>query len=116
MSDRRRRRQAVLLVTVADATILQRPWDIPDSIVRGQVYVKNLSLVDAQGFVRTYNKRALETRVPDNLWALVLRHAHYQSDPGADLERPVDEASAEARLAAIAAACFQSEPPAGGTS
>jgi len=114
MSDRRRRRFAVYLVTIAAGPKPQRPWSLPEVLTEGTLYAKNLLLVDAAGFVRTFNKRQLETGLTDGRWAVVARCPHYRSDAGADLERPVDEASAEARLAAIAARSHSFDLPKGG--
>ena len=104
MSDRRRRRFAVYLVTIAAERKPQRPWTLPEVLIEGTLYAKNLLLVDAAGHARTFNRHQLESGLTDGRWAVVARSPHYRSDADADLERPVDQAPS------IAA------PPAGGAS
>ncbi len=84
MSDRRRRRTAVYLAEVTADFKPQRPWDLPRTVTRLTLYAANLSLTDAQGFVRTHNRRALQLGAADGLWAIAVRNVKYRSDGRGD--------------------------------
>ena len=74
---RRNGRQAVYIVLVGGDFVPQRPWDFPPAFTSGELYVKNVSMDHAHGFVRSYNKRAVQQREQgtwDRKWALAVKH------------------------------------------
>jgi hypothetical protein len=70
-------KQAVFIVTTPPDFKPQRPWDVPPSFAVGTLYAKNLSIREAVGFARTFNKRAVQARERhqwDHRWAILSKH------------------------------------------
>ena len=96
----------VLLVTLPEGVAMHRPWDLPDRIAAGELYVRNVGLCSALGFALCFNKRQLSLGLPDAQWAIVIRRGHmvYRPDEEADAAADGDweqldpeEAAAESR-------------------
>ena len=68
-------RIAVLIVTTAEDFKPQRPWSVPETIVAGRLFAKNLFSTQAKHFARTFNKNALDSKAKgcwDGSWAMVV--------------------------------------------
>jgi hypothetical protein len=77
-------RNAVYVVTVPESFRPERPWTFPDQISAGELYAKNLAMVHALGFVRTFNKRQLALNFAEHRWAIVVKQTkfHWEPEPG----------------------------------
>ena len=58
-------KQAVFVGTTPTDFRPQRPWDVPPALEALELHAKNLSMTQALGFARVFNKRALENRMAD---------------------------------------------------
>ncbi|MCX7429021.1 MAG: hypothetical protein NTW96_25765 [Planctomycetia bacterium] len=67
-------RQAVYIGTLPETFKPQRVWDVPPSLTSVELYAKNLSMEQAAGFARTFNKAQMELPPPGRRWALVVKH------------------------------------------
>ncbi|MCC6126009.1 MAG: hypothetical protein IT426_13675 [Pirellulales bacterium] len=68
-------RIAVLIVQTAEDFKPQRPWNVPETILSGRLFAKNLFSTQAKHFTRTFNKNALENKMAglwDRTWAIVV--------------------------------------------
>ena len=76
-----KRKCGVILVTVDERFNPRRPWDLPDDFESGELFVKNVPLVSALGFVAVFNKHQLQGALADRRWAICLRRGHMLWDP-----------------------------------
>ena len=73
-----RGKQAVYVATLPDAYRPQRPWDVPPSFSQAELRAKNLTMSEAHGFARAFNKAQLAGGLVDRRWAFVLKHLKSQ--------------------------------------
>lgn len=95
MMSRSNEKQAVMIGTLPEGFKPQRPWDIPPAIDSCEVFAKNLTMTQALGFIRVFNKRQIETGLTDRKWAMAIRHGKPWST---GRRRDVDDDSALADL------------------
>lgn len=74
MSPKPRGKQVVAIGILPPDVKVRSAWDIPQQLESVEVYARNLTMDQAQGFVRTFNKRALEERLPERKWAILCKH------------------------------------------
>jgi hypothetical protein len=63
---------AVLIVVLPEGFVPRSVWDLPPMFSHAEVYARRIPLYMAQGFAWTFNKHALQERIPGRKWALAV--------------------------------------------
>ena len=74
-------KNGVLLVTAGPDFDPRHTWDLPSTIVAGELVASNQFLCDCLGYCRLYNAEQLRQGLPGRKWAIPIRRGHFYCRP-----------------------------------